>query len=165
LKYEAASKLLSLSQDLSNPQSSIDILLSVPVRSNNPDLIERAIPILCKAVKERSGNTSDKDVVDYLESRAREMSAPATRDELRSQIRLYVAGALITKDQPVRENSLKEIARICALNPGLEDDTERLFDGVARNMVDADLRSIVDTVHNRLTLLKEKPAGRITQKS
>jgi hypothetical protein len=32
-------------------------------------------------------------------------------------------------------------------------------------MVDADLRSIVDTVHNRLTLLKEKPAGRITQKS
>jgi hypothetical protein len=165
LKYEAASKLLSLSQDLSNPQSSIDILLSVPVRSNNPDLIERAIPILCKAVKERSGNTSDKDVVDYLESRAHEMSAPATRDELRSQIRLYVAGALVTKDQPVRENSLKEIARICALNPGLEDDTERLFDGVARNMVDADLRSIVDTVHNDLTLLKVKPTGRITQKS
>src|SRR6266478_4374018 len=76
LKYEAASKLLSLSQDLSNPQSSIDILLSVPVRSNNPDIIERAIPILCKAVKERSGNTSDKDVVDYLESLAQEVPAP-----------------------------------------------------------------------------------------
>ena len=165
LKYEAASKLLSLSQDLSNPQGSIDILLSVPIRLNNPDIVERAIPILCKAVKERSGNTSDKDVVDYLESLAQEVPAPATSDGLRSQIRLYAAGALVTKDQTVRENSLKEIARICALNPGLEDDTERLFDGVARNMVDADLRSIVDTVHNRLTLLKEKPAGRITQKS
>ena len=61
-------------------QSSIDILLSVPVRSNNPDIIERAIPILCKAVKERSGNTSDKDVVDYLESLAKEMPATATRN-------------------------------------------------------------------------------------
>src|SRR6202023_2191327 len=49
LKFEAASKLLSLSQDLSDPQSCIDILLSVPVRLNNPDIIERAIPILCKA--------------------------------------------------------------------------------------------------------------------
>jgi hypothetical protein len=32
-------------------------------------------------------------------------------------------------------------------------------------MDDADLRSLVDTVHNHLTLLKGKPAGRITQKS
>ena len=165
LKFEAASKLLSLSQDLSDPQSCIDILLSVPVRLNNPDIIERAIPILCKAVKERSGNTADKDVVEYVESLAQGMPAAATREGLRSQIRLYVAGALVTKDQTVRENSLKEIARICALNPGLDDDTERLFDGVGRNMVDADLRNIVDTVHNHLTLLKEKPAVRITQKS
>jgi hypothetical protein len=165
LKYEAALKLLALSQDLSNPQSSIDILLSVPIRLNNPDIIERAIPILCKAVKERSGNTSDNDVVDYLQLRAQEVPSPPTREGLRSQIRLYVAGALVTKDQPIRESSLKEIARICALNPGLEDDTERLFDGIARNMVDADLRSIVDIVHNHLTLLKEKPAGQITQKS
>ena len=165
LKFEAASKLLSLSQDLSNPQSSIDILLSVPIRLNNPDIIERAIPILCKAVKARSGNTSDKDVVDYLSALAQEMPSPATRDGLRSQIRLYIAGALVTKDQTVRESFLKEIARTCALNPGLEDDTERLFDGVARNMVDEDLRRIVDTVHNHLTLLKEKPADRISQKS
>jgi hypothetical protein len=165
LKFEAASKLLSLSQDLSDPQSCIDILLSVPVRLNNPDIIERAIPILCKAVKERSGNTADKDVVEYVESLAQGMPAAAAREGLRSQIRLYVAGALVTKDQTVRESSLKEIARICALNPGLGDDTERLFDGVARNMADADLRSIVDIVHTHLTLLKEKPAGRITQKS
>jgi hypothetical protein len=165
LKYEAASKLLSLSQDLSNPQSCIDILLSVPIRLNNPDIIERAIPILCKAVKERSVNTSDKDVVDYLESLAQEVPSHATSEALRSQIRLYAAGALLTKDQTVRESSLKQIARICALNPGLDDDTERLFDGVARNMADSDLRSIVDTVHNHLTLLKEKPAARLTQKS
>jgi hypothetical protein len=93
------------------------------------------------------------------------VSATATRDRLQSQIRLYLAGALITKEQLVRESSLKEIVRISALNPGLEDDTERLFDGVARSMDDADLRSLVDTVHNHLTLLKGKPAGRITQKS
>jgi hypothetical protein len=35
-------------------------------------MIERAIPILCKAVKDRSSNTSDKDVVDCLEALAKE---------------------------------------------------------------------------------------------
>ena len=35
-------------------------------------MIERAIPILCKAVKDRSSNTSDKDVVDCLEALAEE---------------------------------------------------------------------------------------------
>lgn len=165
LKYEAASKLLSLSQDLSDPQARIDILFSVPVRLNNPDMIERAIPILCKAVKDRSSNISDKDVVDYLEALAQEAAAPATRDGLRSQIRLYLARALVTKDQSIRESSLREIARLGTLNPGLDDDTEELFDSVARNMVDADLRSIVDAVHKHLTLLNEKSASRVTQKS
>jgi hypothetical protein len=165
LRYEAASKLLSLSQDLSDPQATIDILFSLPLRLNNPDIIERAIPILCKAVKDRSSNISDKDVVDYLEALAREAAAPGTRDGLRSQIRLYLARALVTKDQSVRESSLREIARIGTLNTGLEDDTEQLFDAVARNMVDADLRSIVDSVHKHLTLLNEKPVSRVTQKS
>jgi hypothetical protein len=165
LKYEAASKLLSLSQDLSDPQATIDILFSLPVRLKNPDMLEQAIPILCKAVKDRSNNISDKDVVDYLEALAKEAAAPATRDGLRSQIRLYLARALITKDQSIRESSLKEIAQIGALNPGLDDDTEQLFDAVARNMVDADLRSIVDGVHKHLTLLREKSPSRDTQKS
>jgi hypothetical protein len=164
LKYEAASKLLSLSQDITNPQASIDILLSEPIRLNNPDIVERVIPILCQAVKERSSKTSGKDVADYLGSLALEV-VTANRDGLRTQIRLFLARALIAKDRSVQEDSLKEIARICAVNRDLEDDTEGLFDGVTRNMADADLRKVLDTAHNYLTLLKEKPASRLTQKS
>lgn len=164
LKYQAASKLLSLSQDLSNPQASIDILLSEPIRLNNPDIIERVIPILCKAVKERSGNTSVKDVTDYLESIAQQ--SPATnREGLRCQIRLQLARSLVTRDPSVHENALKEIAQLCAVNPDLGDDTEVLLDAVARNMADADLRNVVDKARNYLTLLKEKTAGQLTQKS
>jgi hypothetical protein len=70
-------------------KNSLSILFSLPARLNNPDLIERAIPILCKAVKERSNNISDNDVVDYLEALAQEAAAHPTRDGLRSQIRLY----------------------------------------------------------------------------
>jgi hypothetical protein len=164
LKYEAASKLLSLSQDITDPQASIDILLSEPIRLNNPDIVERAIPILCQAVKERSSKTSDKDVVDYLGSLTEEM-VTTNRENLRTQIRLFLARALITKDLSVQEGSLKEIAQICAVQEDLEDDTEKLFDGVTRNIADADLRKVLDTAHNYLTLLKTKPASRLTQKS
>ena len=164
LKYEAASKLLSLSKDITDPQASIEILLSEPIHLSNPDIIERAIPMLCAAVKERSSKTSDKDVADYLGSLAREL-VTTNRDGLRSQVRLLLARALITKDRSVQENSLKEIARICTVNQGLGDDTEELFDGLARNMTDAELRTVVDKAHSYLTLLKEKPAGRLTQKS
>jgi hypothetical protein len=164
LKYEAASKLLSLSQDITNPQASIDILLSEPIRMNNPDIVERAIPILCEAVKQRSSRTSDKDVADYLGTLAQDVAA-TNRDGLRTQIRLLLARALITKDRSSQENSLQEIARICAVNQDLGDDTEELFDGVTSNMPDADLRKVLDTAHNYLTLLKEKPASRLTQKS
>src|ERR1700722_96932 len=61
LKFEAASKLLSLAKDITNPQASIDLLLSAPIRLNNPDLIERSIPLLCAAVRERSSKTSNQD--------------------------------------------------------------------------------------------------------
>jgi hypothetical protein len=47
LKYQAASKLLVLSQDVSNPQASIDLLLSLPIleqpgyhRTSDPDLMQ-----------------------------------------------------------------------------------------------------------------------------
>src|SRR6201999_225901 len=96
-----------------NPQASIDILLSQPIRLNNPDIIERAIPILCQAVKERSSNTSDKDVVDYLGRLANEL-VTSEREALRSQVRLFLAQALITKDKSTQEDSLNQIARICA---------------------------------------------------
>ena len=127
LKYEAASKLLSLSEDITNPQTCIDIVLSVPTRLSNPDIMERAIPILCKAVKERSSKASDRDVADFLETLAHETNN-STRDNLRFQIRLFLAGALVTKDQSVGESSLKEISRICAVNQDFRDDTEELFD-------------------------------------
>jgi hypothetical protein len=164
LKYEAASKLLSLSQDITNPQASIDLLLSEPIRLNNPDIIEESIPILCAAVRERSSKTSDKDVADYLGTLAQEASS-TNREGLRCQIRLFLARALVTKDRSVQENTLKEIARICAISQELADDTEELFDSVARNLADAELRTVLDTAHNYLTLLKEKPASRLTQKS
>jgi hypothetical protein len=106
LRYEAASRLLSLSQGITNPQASIDMLLSEPIRLNNPDIIERAIPILCEAVKQRSSSTSDKDVADYLGSLAQELSA-TNREGLRSQIRLLLARALVTRDRSVQENTLK----------------------------------------------------------
>jgi hypothetical protein len=164
LRFEAASKLLSLSQDITNPQASIDILLSEPIRLNNPDIIERAIPILCEAVKERSSNSSGKDVADYLGALA-ESSLTTNRDGLRSQIRLFLARALVTKDQSVQEESMKEIARICAVTRDLGDDTEQLFDGVARNLTEAGLRTALDSAHHYLTLLKEKPASGLAQKS
>jgi hypothetical protein len=163
LKYEAASKLLSLSQDITNPQASIDILLSEPIHLRNPDITERAIPILCEAVKERSSKSSDKDVADYLGSMAQEL-VTTNRDGLRSRIRLFLARALIAKDRSIQEDSLKEIAQICAVNQSLGDDTEELFDGLARNMADADLRTVVDKAHSYLTTLKEKPGSRLTQK-
>jgi hypothetical protein len=164
LKFEAASKLLSLSQGITNPQASIDLLLSAPIRLNNPDLIEKSIPLLCAAIKERSSKTSDKDVADYLASLAQEESS-ANGEDLRSQSRLFLARALVTKDPLVQENTLKEIARISAISQELADDTEELFDSVARNLVDPDLRTALDTAHHYLTLLKDKPTSRLTQKS
>jgi hypothetical protein len=164
LKYQAASKLLSLSQDITNPQASIDILLSEPIRLNNPDFVQSAIPILCEAVKQRSNTTSDNDVANYLGNLARD-AITSNRDGLRTQIRLFLARALIVKDRSAREDSLQEIARICAANHDLGDDTEELFDGVTRNTPDQDLRKALDTAHQYLTLLKEKPGERLSQKS
>ena len=164
LKYLAASKLLALSQDITNPQAAIDILLSLPVRLNNPDIIERAIPLLCKAIKQRSANSSGSDLADYLEQIASESDA-TQRDGLRSRIRLYLMRALVTKDQSIRESSLQEIAQISAANADLDEDTQRLFDSVARNLEDVDLRNAVELARTHLALLKEKPMPRVTQPS
>jgi len=150
--------LLALSQDISNPQATIDILLSLPVRLNSPDVIERAIPVLCKAVKQRSADSSDKDVADYLETIARQSDA-TNRDGLRFRIRLYLTRALVTKDQSIHDSSLREIAQMSASDGALKDDIEQLFEGVARNIEDADLRHEVETARTYLALLKEKLAA------
>jgi hypothetical protein len=168
-KFQAASKLLSLSQDVSksNPQATIDILLSVPIRLNDPEILEKAIPILCEAVRNRSGKGVDNDVVDTLasvvDSVAKE-SVTAPRESARSQIRLYLACALVTKDEAVKESSLKEVARIVALNPNLKDDTEQLFDVVAKSGAqDANLSRTMDEARD-LILQNEKLPTPLTKK-
>jgi len=61
--------LLALSQDVSDPQTKIDLLLTVFIRYNDPDMMQRAIPILYSAVKARdpSENDSNDDVLNFLE--------------------------------------------------------------------------------------------------
>jgi hypothetical protein len=156
LKYRAATKLLSLAQDVLSPQAMIDILLSVPIRLNDPDMIERTIPHLCKAVKERSSNSSDNDVAEFL-STVLQKTTVTNREGLRSQVRLLLARALIAKDSATQNGSLKEIARITASNPDLNDDTEQLFDAIVQSSGDADLRQIVNTVRHSLTVEKQNP--------
>jgi RNA polymerase subunit RPABC4/transcription elongation factor Spt4 len=69
LKLQGASKLLSLTQHLSDPQTVIDLLLSVCACDSDPDMIEKVIPNLCKAIKLRDhfGNESNQDVLGFLE--------------------------------------------------------------------------------------------------
>src|SRR5246500_6092046 len=106
LGHEVAAKLLALSQDLSDPQTKIDLLLTVFDRYGDPDMMERAIPILYSAVKERDPSQSDsnEDILNFLGQIARQ-----NRGE-RSQIRVYLALALVTNDQPSREDYLRKFA-------------------------------------------------------
>jgi hypothetical protein len=60
---------------------------------------------------------------------------------------------------------LEEIAQISASDAALKDDIEQLFEGVARNIEDADLRHEVETARTYLALLKEKLAASATQRS
>jgi hypothetical protein len=162
-KYQAASKLLSLAQDIANPQAVIDLLLSVPVRLNDPDMIERAIPTLCKAVKDRASQGANNDVADILKQVATE-SVAKDNETVRSQIRLYLASALVTKDAAFQDSSLKEVARAVALNPDLDFDTKQLFDGVASSL-EADAKSIVDSARKHLTPKTQQPVAQLTKQS
>jgi hypothetical protein len=130
------------------------ILLSEPIRLNDPDLIERTIPILCKAVTARSSNGSDKDVAEFLQSVVQQ-TVVTNRDGLRSQVRLLLARALVAKDPAARATCLNEIARITVSKPDLNDDTEQLFDTIVQSTGDANLRQIVDTARNFLALEKQ----------
>jgi hypothetical protein len=92
LGHEVASKLLALSQDVVDPQTKIDLLLTVFIRYGDPDMMQKGIPTLYNAVKERDPSQSDsnEDVLKFLESVAQ------NRDD-RSQITLYLALAVVTK--------------------------------------------------------------------
>jgi hypothetical protein len=70
-----------------------------------------------------------------------------------------------SENQSIHESSLREIAQISAANPDLEEDTQQLFDSVARNLEDVDLRNAVELARTHLALLREKPPARVTQRS
>lgn len=131
LAHEVASKLLALSQDVSDPQTKIDLLLTVFIRYNDPDMMQRAIPILYSAVKERdpSENDSNDDVLNFLE-----LVAQKSKDD-RSQIRLYLAGALVTNNQHSREDYLRKFAQIGA-RKDIRDEAKRLIESIARTAKD-----------------------------
>jgi hypothetical protein len=78
-------------------------------------MMQRAIPILYNAVKERdpSQNDSREDVLKF-----RELVAQQNKDD-RFQIRLYLALALVTNNQHAREDYLGKLApgRIYATKP------------------------------------------------
>ena len=131
LAHEVASKLLALSQDVSDPQTKIDLLLTVFIRYNDPDMMQRAIPILYSAVKERdpSENDSNDDVLNFLE-----LVAQKSKDD-RSQIRLYLARALVTNNQHSREDYLRKFAQIGA-RKDIRDEAKRLVESIARTAKD-----------------------------
>jgi hypothetical protein len=180
LTHEAASKLLSLSQLLSDshPQTAIDLLMSVLVYYSDPDIIDRATPALCRAVKTRdvSGNESNKDVADCLalaaaarasiaEANAQVGTAAAgyrVRQASRSAIRLYLARALVAKDQSFRDDSLAKFAQIIAARD-LNDDAQMALDGLSRMIKDPDLQGIVTKAANDLQ--KAKPGARLTSQT
>jgi hypothetical protein len=130
LGHEVASKLLALSQDVSDPQTKIDLLLTVFIRYGDPDMIQRGIPILYNAVKERdpSQNDSNEDVLKFLE-------LVAQQNNDRSQIRLYLALALVTNNQHSRDDYLGKFATIGA-GKDIRDEAKRVLESIERTAKD-----------------------------
>jgi hypothetical protein len=69
LILHADSRLLKLAQLISDPQARIDALLCICGRSEFPDMIEKAIPLLVTAADRRdsSPNDSNHDIADFLQ--------------------------------------------------------------------------------------------------
>ena len=159
LGHEVAAKLLALSQDVSDPQTKIDLLLTVFNRYGDPEMMQRAIPILYSAVKERDPSQSDsnEDVLNFLEQIARQ-----NRDD-RSQIRVYLALALVTNDQHSREDYLGKFALI-GTGKNTRDEAKRVVESIARSAKDDPvLVRILDSAVNSLVGEIQK-AGNITER-
>ncbi|MBV8227997.1 MAG: zinc ribbon domain-containing protein [Verrucomicrobia bacterium] len=160
LEHEVASKLLALSQDVSDPQTKIDLLLTVFIRYNDPDMMERAIPILYSAVKERDPSQSDsnEDILNFLE-----LVAQKNRDD-RSQIRLYLIRALVTNNQRSREDYLGKFAIIGARRE-IRDEAKRLLESITSAAKDdAVLVRILDLASKNLAGEVDKATANITQR-
>jgi hypothetical protein len=126
---EAASKLLSLSRDISlkNPQAVIDLLLSMPILLDDPDIIDQGVPLLCEAIKARS-KTQSGDVADYLKDVAEKKSR-----EDRSRLRLYLASglALALENETNQSTNFEEAKKFVEQRPDLRDEAEQFLDVVA----------------------------------
>jgi hypothetical protein len=161
LRNEVASKLLTFSQDASDPQAKIDMLLTVFVGYGDPDMTGRAIPLLYNAVKERdpAGTDSNKDVVDYLVTNVDKVK------DLRSQVRLYLARAVVATKQELREKLLAEFAKVAA---GIDqNDVHRLLEGIGRTArvdTNPDLLRILDSASKSLASETNKHTTSITQR-
>ena len=131
LGHEVAAKLLALSQDVSDPQTKIDLLLTVFNRYGDPEMMQRAIPILYSAVKERDPSQSDsnEDVLNFLEQIAQQNRGD------RSQIRVYLALALVTNNQHSREDYLGKFALI-GTGKNTRDEAKRVVESIARTAQD-----------------------------
>ena len=127
LEHEVAAKLLALSQDISDPQTKIDLLLTVFIRYNDPDMMERAIPILYSAVKERDPSQSDsnEDILNFLDLVAKE-----NKDD-RSKIRLNLIRAVVTNNQDSQKDYLEKFAIIGARKE-IRDEAKRLLESITR---------------------------------
>jgi RNA polymerase subunit RPABC4/transcription elongation factor Spt4 len=173
LKLQAASKLLSLTQHLSDPQTVIDLLLSVSAFDNDPDMIEKVIPTLCKAIKIRDqfGNESNQDVIGFLDwaitqiESMKVVNGPGAivREASRSEIRVYLARAIIAKNKDLRKDSLTHLEKIVK-SEDLYDDARLLLDGIGRTTQNPNLPGIVETVSSYLTREKNPTAKMITQR-
>jgi hypothetical protein len=190
LKLQAASKLFSLTQNLSDPQTVIDLLLSVLACDKDPDMIEKVIPTLRRAIeiRDQSGNASNQDVIGFLDKAIEqiennrpganvreaslsesmvaslsdmEASLSEIRQASRSEIRLYLARALIAKNTD-SQNSLIHLQEI-AMSKDLDlcDDTRMLLDEIGRATQNPILLSIVKTGSSYLHCEKNPETNRI----
>jgi len=160
LGHEAASKLLALSQDVSDPQTKIDLLLTVFIRYGDPDMMQRAIPILYTAIQERDPSRSDsnEDVLKFLEVVVQQ------NKDARSRIRLYLALTLVTNDQHLREEYLGKFALVGA-EKDTRDEAKRLVESVARTAKDDSvLALILDLAGKNLASEIGKATPNITQR-
>jgi predicted NBD/HSP70 family sugar kinase len=100
-------------------------------RYGDPDMMERAIPILYSAVKERDPSQSDsnEDILNFLGQIARQNRGQ------RSQIRVYLALALVTNNQHSREDYLREFALI-STGKNTRDEAKRIVASIARTAKD-----------------------------
>jgi hypothetical protein len=171
LKLQGALKLLSLTQHLSDPQTIIDLLLSVCACDSDPDMIEKVIPNLCKAVtlRDHFGNESNQDVLGFLElvishiddsMKVANEAGPNLREASRSKMRLYLTRAIIAKSKDLRNNSLRALEKIVT-SENLYDDVGLLLDGMGRTTQNPNLPSIVKMVSSDLAREKKVAAPKI----